>query len=188
MGKEVKSGTYREKLLDPRWQKKRLYILERDKWSCVYCGDTENTLHVHHKRYRHSVDPWDVPDADLVTLCCRCHETETSERREAEAELIEACRDSLSAENLRDLAMCFRGVSPGVEGEVFDLFRGILHDAEDRMCALAMMAVCYRFDWKFSAVWEVIITDVLAAVNAVKEDDYAQLAKCIGKVRIADGE
>lgn len=51
-----------------------------------------------------------------------------------------------------------------------------------------MMAVCDRFGWKFSGVWEVIIADVLAAVNAVKEDDYAQLAKCIGKVRLRDGD
>ncbi len=51
-----------------------------------------------------------------------------------------------------------------------------------------MMAVCYRFDWKFSAVWEVIIADVLAAVNAVKGYDFDRLAECIGKARMADGE
>jgi len=188
MGKEVKSGTYREKLLDPRWQKKRLYILERDRWSCAYCGDTESTLHVHHKRYHRSVDPWDVPDSDLVTLCCKCHEMETSERREAEAELIEACRDSLSTENLRDVARCFRDVSPGVEGEVFDLFAGILQDADDRMCALAMMAVCERLAWKFSGVWGRIAGDVLAATNAVEGYDFDRLVECIGKARLPDGE
>lgn len=188
MGKEGKSGTYREKLLDPRWQKKRLEILERDGWTCAYCGDTESTLHVHHKRYRRNVDPWDVPDSDLVTLCCHCHEVETSDRRELEAELLDACRDSLSADNLRDLVRCFRGVSPGVEGGVFDLFRGILHDAEDRMCALAMMAVCERLAWKFSGAWGPIAGDVLAATNTVKGYDFDRLIECIGRARMAVGE
>ena len=30
---------YSEKLKDPRWQKKRLEILERDNFRCQYCGD-----------------------------------------------------------------------------------------------------------------------------------------------------
>jgi len=124
----------------------------------------------------------------LVTLCCKCHEMETSERREAEAELIEACRDSLSTENLRDVARCFRDVSPGVEGEVFDLFAGILQDADDRMCALAMMAVCERLAWKFSGVWGRIAGDVLAATNAVEGYDFDRLVECIGKARLPDGE
>jgi len=30
--------TYKEKLLDPRWQKKRLEVLERDGWACRALG------------------------------------------------------------------------------------------------------------------------------------------------------
>ncbi len=30
--------TYSEKLRDPRWQKKRLQIFERDGWKCRVCG------------------------------------------------------------------------------------------------------------------------------------------------------
>lgn len=30
---------YKEKLKDPRWQKKRLQIFERDDWCCQKCGD-----------------------------------------------------------------------------------------------------------------------------------------------------
>lgn len=63
--------TYAEKLLDPRWQKKRLEILERDKWECTVCGDSENTLHVHHKAY--GPNPWDVENNMLITLCQSCH-------------------------------------------------------------------------------------------------------------------
>jgi len=55
----------------PKWQKKRLHVLERDGWKCVACLDGSSTLHVHHKRYLG--DPWDVTDDDLQTLCERCH-------------------------------------------------------------------------------------------------------------------
>lgn len=65
--------TYSQKLRDPRWQKKRLQILERDGWKCRACGDAENNLQVHHVVYR-KIDPWDYPDECLQTLCCDCHE------------------------------------------------------------------------------------------------------------------
>jgi len=56
---------------DPRWQKKRLQILERDQWKCLACSDSQNTLHVHHFYY--DGEPWDVPDSALQTLCEQCH-------------------------------------------------------------------------------------------------------------------
>lgn len=66
--------TYGEKLKDPRWQKKRLEILERDKWTCLICDSKDKTLHVHHGYYKRGVDPWDYPDWSLKTLCSPCHE------------------------------------------------------------------------------------------------------------------
>lgn len=64
--------TYSEKLKDPRWQKKRLEILKRDKWACQLCGCKERTLHVHHKQY--SGNPWDSRLEDLITYCSICHD------------------------------------------------------------------------------------------------------------------
>lgn len=63
--------TYAEKLKDPRWQRKRLKILERDDWTCLLCQDTKETLHVHHQSY--NGNPWDVKDDYLFTYCCVCH-------------------------------------------------------------------------------------------------------------------
>ena len=57
---------------DPRWQKRRLQIMERDGWACIACGRTDQTLHVHHKAY-HGM-PWDVSDHSLQTLCEKCHQ------------------------------------------------------------------------------------------------------------------
>lgn len=66
--------TYSEKLRDPRWQKKRLHILERDNWRCVLCGCDTKNLQVHHVVYRR-IDPWDYPDEFYQTLCEPCHVT-----------------------------------------------------------------------------------------------------------------
>ncbi len=64
---------YSEKLLDPRWQKKRLEILERDRFKCVLCSDGKSTIHVHHIRYENGLDPWDYSNDSLITLCEHCH-------------------------------------------------------------------------------------------------------------------
>lgn len=62
---------YSEKLKDPRWQRKRLEILQRDNWCCTKCGNKEATLHVHHFQY--SGEPWEIDSSLLVTLCKHCH-------------------------------------------------------------------------------------------------------------------
>lgn len=74
--------TYYEKLRDPRWQKKRLEIMQRDEFMCRDCCSTTETLNVHHVAYKAKTDPWDYPDSDLVTLCEDCHETRHAEQRE----------------------------------------------------------------------------------------------------------
>lgn len=62
---------YKEKLRDPRWQKKRLEIFRRDGWKCCECSRADLELHVHHLAY--SGDPWETPGKDLITLCKECH-------------------------------------------------------------------------------------------------------------------
>lgn len=68
--------TYSEKLKDPRWQKKRLEIMQRDEFTCRECGDTKSTLHVHHVYYLNNRDPWDYEDENFMTLCSDCHYNE----------------------------------------------------------------------------------------------------------------
>jgi hypothetical protein len=62
---------YKEKLLDPRWQKKRLQVFNRDNFTCQCCLDKTRTLHVHHKSYQEN--PWDVDHNELITYCDECH-------------------------------------------------------------------------------------------------------------------
>lgn len=68
------ADTYRDKLKDPRWQRRRLEVFNRDGWACTACGATDRTLHVHHEAY--VGDPWDAPDEAVRTLCDDCHRAE----------------------------------------------------------------------------------------------------------------
>jgi len=65
--------TYAEQLQSPKWQKKRLEIFNRDKWTCRLCGDKAKTLHVHHLLYCHGLRPWEYDNDFLITLCHDCH-------------------------------------------------------------------------------------------------------------------
>lgn len=64
--------TYQQKLLDPRWQRRRLEILERDGFICRLCKDPHTTLHIHHLIYR-KIEPWEYEDDELITYCKHCH-------------------------------------------------------------------------------------------------------------------
>lgn len=88
-------STYATKLKDPRWQKKRLEILERDNWTCRYCGDTESTLHVHHIFYLKNKEIWDYPNHYYLTLCGSCHGKERG-RELYEFEFINDLRRTMS--------------------------------------------------------------------------------------------
>lgn len=66
-----------EQRKDPRWQKKRLTIMKRDKFRCKSCHDKTSSLNVHHRWYVGGRRVWEYPDIALVTLCQECHESET---------------------------------------------------------------------------------------------------------------
>lgn len=66
------STPYSEKLKDPRWQKKRLEVMEQAGWMCQICGDSDRELHVHHPRYEKGREPWDYKN--LICACHSCHE------------------------------------------------------------------------------------------------------------------
>ena len=65
--------TYSDKLKHPKWQKKRLEILSRDKFTCRGCGSKDHTLHVHHFTYQKGKLPWEYENSNFITLCDLCH-------------------------------------------------------------------------------------------------------------------
>lgn len=101
---------YVSKLKDPRWQKKRLDILNRDKFKCQVCYNGENTLHVHHRIYIRGKEPWEVADEYLVTLCEVCHRYETEEMPDAIVELNEAVKGKFFAYEIQEIAEGFKDV------------------------------------------------------------------------------
>jgi 5-methylcytosine-specific restriction endonuclease McrA len=64
---------YQEQIKSPAWQKKRLEILNRDKFKCLMCGDSETELHVHHLYYDRDLKIHEYDQECYVTLCKKCH-------------------------------------------------------------------------------------------------------------------
>lgn len=114
--------TYREQLLHPNWQRKRLEMLDGAGWNCDCCGSGEKTLHVHHKRYIKGRMAWEYEDHELQVLCGQCHEKEHKER-----ELLDLVIDSLPGGTdtaLRLLAgygYCGLDISEELEAKLGDL-------------------------------------------------------------------
>ena len=75
--------SYQQKLLDPRWQKRKAEILTRDNFTCQVpaCSSANKTLHVHHLDYIPGIEPWEYPDDMLKTLCFECHQKERDRDR-----------------------------------------------------------------------------------------------------------
>lgn len=89
-GKKGFIMTYQEKLKHPKWQKKRLEILERDKWTCRHCLSTDKTLHVHHINYADA--PWETDNKFLITLCHDCHSAEEINFKQESEDLIKSLK------------------------------------------------------------------------------------------------
>lgn len=72
--------SYKEQLTHPNWQRKRLEIFERDKFTCCVCGNTEHQLEVHHLIYFKDKHAWEYNNNYLITMCHNCHLAETNEK------------------------------------------------------------------------------------------------------------
>ena len=87
---------YSELLKHPFWQRKRLEIMDRDKWACVKCSDIETTLHVHHLQYNNGCAPWEYDNKYLVTLCKDCHAEVEKIKKQKEIEFADVSFQELS--------------------------------------------------------------------------------------------
>jgi hypothetical protein len=108
-----KNKSYSDKLRDPRWQKKRLEILQRDDFACQFCFETKNTLAVHHLYYWPHYEPWEYENDCYLTLCEDCHKHETEWLPKACSRLAQgfkragftACGIQLIADSLDNLKL-----------------------------------------------------------------------------------
>lgn len=74
---------YWEQLRDPRWQEKRLEILNRANFKCEICDfkPTGEPLAIHHKYYEKGLMAWEYPNDALICACERCHEEAAENER-----------------------------------------------------------------------------------------------------------
>ncbi len=94
---------YSELLKDPRWQRLRLQVFERDEWACRFCGDKKATLAVHHTEYVRGNLPWEYDPHTLLTVCEQCHQIEYERRRQDEQSLLNLLRvEGVSSPELHD--------------------------------------------------------------------------------------
>lgn len=98
------SDAYWKKLKDPRWQKKRLEVMEKAEFTCKTCSAKDKTLTVHHINYRKGAEPWDYEDDELACLCEDCHEA-------IEKKVIPELRElatRIPPEKLMEIAACLK--------------------------------------------------------------------------------
>ena len=111
----TKQTSYSEKLRDPRWQKKRLCVMQRDGFACRDCGDEKSTLQVHHCHYEKG-GPWMTDERFLLTLCGDCHEK----------------RGDLESDGKRALGFIFANLSNASDDESLrELIRSMVFKAEN---------------------------------------------------------
>ena len=83
---------YQKKLRHPKWQKKRLQILQETDFRCSICDNDDLELQVHHIYYEKGKDPWDYPNESLLGLCIKCHQTRVHEKNELFIDLPDLSR------------------------------------------------------------------------------------------------
>lgn len=116
---------YAQKLRDPRWQRRRLEIMQRDNFECCDCRDKDKTLNVHHSVYRRAVEPWDYPDDELHTLCEDCHALRHSQMEKLQ-HYFGLIRNQYARDQLVGAAL--QMVCDVIEGETHELLMKSKHE------------------------------------------------------------
>lgn len=102
-----------EQYKDPRWQKKRLKVMQRDNFMCISCQSVENTLNVHHKvPYRKETKPWEYEDDELITLCENCHKSITEIINTCKSIIMCRCWSVYSAQEVQRIMEEIDGMNP----------------------------------------------------------------------------
>jgi len=121
--------SYAEQLTHPKWQRRRLEVLDRAGFRCERCLDDETTLHVHHKTYRKGALAWEYEDHELVVLCEDCH---TDEHRgpsiDGLAALVAGCLEKAARDDRwvrEQRRLYFENVDPDFERRRVDMLAAL---------------------------------------------------------------
>lgn len=104
---------YSELLKDPRWQKKRLQVMERDNFTCASCQSSEATLNVHHcVPYKKGAMPWEYEIDELITLCETCHLDLSNLIMDCNTITMKNCKSIDTAVHYSRILWCLEGLNP----------------------------------------------------------------------------
>lgn len=92
----ARKNNYSDKLKNPKWQKKRLEILNLHGFKCEKCGCEDKELHVHHRFYLKGREVWQYDNDVFQVLCCDCHEKEHEKGKEVNEVIPEKYRNLIS--------------------------------------------------------------------------------------------
>lgn len=130
---------YIELLKNPKWQKIRLKVLERDGFICQNCFNEEETLHVHHRNYSPGKLPWEYPLNNFITLCKTCHEEETDSIKGSCDLLVRAIKENFLSYQIRQLACAFHEIELPHSPEVFmTVLSDLLKDNKSKSILMKM--------------------------------------------------
>lgn len=118
---------YVELLQDPRWQKKRLEVLQRFRFSCSRCGADDLPLHVHHRYYVKGRAPWAYPDFALISLCNKCH-VAVQQRIEAIPDFWETAIDLMTGSDPRFVTALYRTIVELKQSSEWDNFPQLIQE------------------------------------------------------------
>ena len=108
---------YAKKLADPRWQRKRLEVMQTANWKCQICGDDKEELNVHHPDYSKGCEPWQYDNLQCVCKTCHTinhatkwklliHAKQVFEERESKLKQIEEYCNQRSEDHRKDPFNC----------------------------------------------------------------------------------
>ncbi len=130
--------TYAQLLRDPRWQRKRLEIMERDNYTCRRCEATDKTLNVHHTYYEKGLMPWQYPNGSLYTFCEDCHKAEGAHKTEWDWKFVETFRRAGATNaTLERLVYIMQDLAKEYGFGRLSLLEAILSEQQDRDGRLA---------------------------------------------------
>jgi hypothetical protein len=129
--------SYSDQLKHPKWQKRRLEMLNAQNFCCQRCKSNEDTLHVHHRRYVKGRNVWEYDDSELVVLCEFCHQEEHEN-----SEFINKLIFLIPDEYRQDFTSLLAGIS-----YVFTSDNEILKNSEPLMFMAGIAAIkCRELD------------------------------------------
>lgn len=109
--KRFDESGYQRKLRDPRWQQRRLKLLESANWTCqeATCknwrhflvppqdrpaNESGPPLEIHHLYYEWGREPWEYPDDAHLVLCDDCHERRAAIERQIKRDIVRYLRNA----------------------------------------------------------------------------------------------